>query len=392
MANVYLLSQADRDAVERVLGILGRAPPNAPNRPAVGPWDDVPQAPEVYVARTPAGGIPALVEQAGTGIADQPGSATCRVYRLLPQAGGKRLRPIPGLTKLVYNLSNSPIGAFRWVLVARDKLGDWFVVAIYPVPDAPFSGGGDTGTGDTGTGTVPAFPPDFPPGFLVCESSGFWVYRYACEPVSDHTIITFPGGVGTGSGTVTSLYLLNEYRQRVVFSQAADGCAGVAVGDWEFSRTVSCCDPTCADRQWYCLDEPEETGTGASTGTGTGEGEGEVPIIPTDCCPSVLLPERLTVTITDKTGDCADCLPDSFEVVWDGFNWNSEDIGGSCAGAIDFDLACSTGSGCTAFRLGSTSEGVSQFAAGGCSCDPLLLTFPIEFVTCVGTATLIVTE
>src|SRR5262245_6155016 len=40
-------------------------------------------APEVYIARVPAGGIPALVEESGAGIEDTPGQADCDVYQVV---------------------------------------------------------------------------------------------------------------------------------------------------------------------------------------------------------------------------------------------------------------------------------------------------------------------
>lgn len=104
-------------------------------------------APDVYVARAPSGGIPGLVDYAGTGSGEAtPGSAECDIYRLYDWG------PVPGLvkmntlTKTVWNISPSAVDPLSWVLVIRDKFGRWFTTGI------DFPSGGDTGTG-TGTGT-----------------------------------------------------------------------------------------------------------------------------------------------------------------------------------------------------------------------------------------------
>ncbi len=97
------------------------------------------QSPEIYIARVPTGGIPALSEGPGTGsgsgtgpleIADDiPGEAECNIYRLLTNdAGVPRLEGIDGLTRIVYNLCTVDIDEYQWVLVVKDKFGSWFVI------------------------------------------------------------------------------------------------------------------------------------------------------------------------------------------------------------------------------------------------------------------------
>lgn len=126
----YYLGREDR---EKFLALWRdytsrRAPqPRHPDR-------KLPQTPEVYVARTPPGGIPALDAQGtGTSDDDSPGSATCDLYRIVQDFGAgtgtaddgpPSLRPT-GRTKLVYNLSEAAVDGDAWVLVVRDKFGNW---------------------------------------------------------------------------------------------------------------------------------------------------------------------------------------------------------------------------------------------------------------------------
>ena len=91
--------------------------------------------PEVYVARTPTGGIPALSQGTDTGTDgtalddDVPGSAECRIYRVLGTGSSARL-VYAGLTKWVYNLNGADLAGDTWVKVSRDKFGTWLVDTI----------------------------------------------------------------------------------------------------------------------------------------------------------------------------------------------------------------------------------------------------------------------
>lgn len=84
-------------------------------------------SPEVYIALPPDSGIPGLDSAAsGSGSdnppteGDRPGSAICSIYRII----NGELRPIPGLTKRVYNLSETAIES-DWITVHREKTGIW---------------------------------------------------------------------------------------------------------------------------------------------------------------------------------------------------------------------------------------------------------------------------
>ncbi len=89
------------------------------------------QAPEVYIARSPSGGIPAMVEEpnqgTGTTPIEFPGSATCNIYRLLRTGtADPSLNQIP-IVELVYNLGSVDVPEDTWVKVTRDKFGSWLV-------------------------------------------------------------------------------------------------------------------------------------------------------------------------------------------------------------------------------------------------------------------------
>lgn len=87
-------------------------------------------APELYVARTPPSGIPAL-EETGTGtdgLDDEPGYAECEVYQLLDDDQDSPRLYLTGNQKRVYNITTITIPGDEWILVARDKWGSWYVV------------------------------------------------------------------------------------------------------------------------------------------------------------------------------------------------------------------------------------------------------------------------
>jgi hypothetical protein len=121
-------------------------------RPARGGYregEESGQTPDVYVALTPSGGIAAFRDYSATGtgtgtatatggdLTNQPGSATCVVYHLelqgLPAATIPELNSVNGgtLTKTVYNLMPVAIPGGMFVLIFRDKFGEWYVP---PVP------------------------------------------------------------------------------------------------------------------------------------------------------------------------------------------------------------------------------------------------------------------
>lgn len=91
--------------------------------------DEYHQAPEVYVVRTPTGGIGGNSEGllTGTGalalLDDSFSSASCQVYRIddsgLPHPSGPLIK--------VYNIGKAAVPNDRWAVVERDKWGRWIV-------------------------------------------------------------------------------------------------------------------------------------------------------------------------------------------------------------------------------------------------------------------------
>jgi hypothetical protein len=138
----------ERSALRRLLAWHRSRKLTTTGRGAASPGVDVVHelAPEVYVARTPAGGIPALSEgattwggtgtntHAGTGTElledDAPGYADdVQLWRLTDaHAAVPTLEPYDlGFTKRVFNLSTTAVAGNRWVVVKRDKSGAWWV-------------------------------------------------------------------------------------------------------------------------------------------------------------------------------------------------------------------------------------------------------------------------
>lgn len=99
------------------------------------PIEPLPQYPEVHLALTPAGGVPALSEgpDAGTafGAGDVPGVASCTIYKLTkPTSSAASAVLVAGKTKTVYNMLDLAIAGSTWILIARDKYGSWFIAEI----------------------------------------------------------------------------------------------------------------------------------------------------------------------------------------------------------------------------------------------------------------------
>ena len=88
MDDKYFLTERDLQQVKMLLESHRGRQLNTRNRPAVP--DEQGTAPEVYVAMTPAAGIPAVSMEAMTGSGSgssptagyKPGAAVCKVYQL----------------------------------------------------------------------------------------------------------------------------------------------------------------------------------------------------------------------------------------------------------------------------------------------------------------------
>lgn len=133
---LVVLSEADRDLIQRFLDESRRASVNTTQRGREGQTEHEEWlVPEVYVARVPANGIPALVGSGGDAQllgreGDQPGFADCQIYRVLATAGKPKLRKVSFHPKTVFNLSTSAINSIPWLLTLRDKFGSWFAAGV----------------------------------------------------------------------------------------------------------------------------------------------------------------------------------------------------------------------------------------------------------------------
>lgn len=133
MEKGILLSHEAAKQLKEMLEWYRRLPKNAPAANAAPDSDAMP--PEVYVAKTPAGGIPAA---SGT----RPGYADCDVYRMmllhetLTGTGtgtsfddfGYNLEAVYGFSQRVHNLSTTAVAGASYVLIEREKFGFWFAV------------------------------------------------------------------------------------------------------------------------------------------------------------------------------------------------------------------------------------------------------------------------
>jgi hypothetical protein len=156
----YYLTQAERDLIAQLLKDFRDQQKNTVNRPGDQGVDDQEfLAPEVYVALTPVGGIAPVGREVGTGTFDPSQgvtihSALCSIFQLITVGVVDLLYPVNALTsQKIYNLSNQMLGGGEWVLVHRDKYGNWFTLTGIS------SGGGAGLSGFTGS-------------FLYCDGDG----------------------------------------------------------------------------------------------------------------------------------------------------------------------------------------------------------------------------
>jgi hypothetical protein len=129
MPKGYVLSEEDKELLKQVVeAYLGRVL-GSTNRP--DSLQDQGGAPEVYVAKTPTDGIPALsVTGSGTGDAEvgTAGYETCDIYRANREDG--RMILIPTKTERVYNASETEVPGDSWIVILRDKWGIWWATSL----------------------------------------------------------------------------------------------------------------------------------------------------------------------------------------------------------------------------------------------------------------------
>lgn len=126
---VYFLTADDVIAIKKIIEAEKNRGVNNYGRPKVGTVDhEEQQAPEVYVARTPQEGIDGLVADESGNLEDSLNYADCDIYRLNRLETSSKLERVGTLSKRVYNLSTTSVQGDRWVPVARDKCGSWYVM------------------------------------------------------------------------------------------------------------------------------------------------------------------------------------------------------------------------------------------------------------------------
>lgn len=158
MPEIVVLTPDDAKLIQRLLDQAKNARLGTVNRPREpGTVDQVEQSTDIYIARTPSGGIRGL-------LAARPGYATCTTYCIQRTSTIPTMVLLPGVTRVVYNIDTSPIPGNTWIVVGKEKFGYWLALrgASNPIYIDP--------TPDTGTGT------------------------------------RVPGGVGTGTGTSTGTH------------------------------------------------------------------------------------------------------------------------------------------------------------------------------------------
>jgi len=127
---LYGLTPEDHQQLKQLIAWYRSSSPilNTRNRPAIERERDS-QAPQLFIARTPSGGIPALdANVSGTASDDEPGSAECEIYQVLRYNNPTTISATAANNKIVYNLSTTAIPGDSWVIVARDGFGTWIAL------------------------------------------------------------------------------------------------------------------------------------------------------------------------------------------------------------------------------------------------------------------------
>ncbi len=119
----FILSESDRKILLEVVGLVKQGRINSPSRPPTeSSWSDQEdhQAPETYIAKTPADGIPAI-----SGVV--PGKAACDLYRVLVDqlSGLPELVQFSSQQKDIHNTTPAAVDGDIYIPVTRSKFGSW---------------------------------------------------------------------------------------------------------------------------------------------------------------------------------------------------------------------------------------------------------------------------
>lgn len=136
---LYALTKEERDILREMVKEYRGRRHNTPTRAQTA---DSSQAPEVYIAKVPSAGIPALKKGTtgtGTHTHDQPGSAMCSLWNVNAQAYlqntsnplvlAAMLAASQPIKRLVLNLGQKTIPT-GYILVCRDKWGQWIASTV----------------------------------------------------------------------------------------------------------------------------------------------------------------------------------------------------------------------------------------------------------------------
>lgn len=214
-----------------------------PTRRTSTPFDNAytfAEQPNVYLALTPPGGIPAMWEERGTGtgsgtqgdqsagttgtgtlgdVGDRPGYADCTLFQLNYATSTGRALTHPrtgslGFTERVYNPTFTAIPGGHYFPVMRDPFGDWWIVQ---------GGGGGSTTGFWARLTNKTF-----------ISGGYIQYTY--EKVKDSptpSAITWTDLASTGTA-----YEVNNVDVPVALSETPGTSTGTHTSQDEFPTIV----------------------------------------------------------------------------------------------------------------------------------------------------------
>lgn len=385
MADGYYLSNEDKIVLDKLIADY-KSLVNNPVRTLSASSDYT--TPEIYLARTPDTGIPALTEATGVSNQDTPGSATCYIYKISTngQTGESTISAVDQVRRKVFNVSHEDIGGNRWIVVVKDKFGAWFATIAGEPIDANNTG--------TGTGLPPSDCPQIP-GVSVDDLAETTVEDYTLGYLNG-CLVKIPstnttgtgtntggGATGTGGTTCSPITFQQERIECVdgsivvyvntITLNVVDGCLTKSETGWQVDRFEGCCD--CTDM-------------GTNTGTGTGTLPGSTNTVESPCCPGVFLPETLYIYFPD----CPD-LP-SLVATYDGVAgvWlipSFEVLGGPCAGLGSFSGSfwCHSGTGIWILELGNVGDPsyVNQLTYDEVTCTPFYL-IGLAASGCCGTA------
>lgn len=336
MGKAYLLTEDDVRTLRAVLAAVKGRRQNTTGRP--GPWEDDPTSPEMYAAKTPSGGIPAM---AGV----TPGSADCEIYRLIPSGAVWVLESMGAADKEVFSLAATEVAGNEWVLVQRDKHGRWWVSGTGSTSP---TGGGGGGSGGCGCCWVAALDG----GCLrltVTAAVGLcscWGTAQTLDLVYDESLDVWisDDDLLTCCGESRAFFYVDDYGQPHLglydtFDQCIAG-TGSYGNSPRYEFTLDCC---AANKAWFCggtdvLCDGTADPDGPAYNTVRLLVEWVGDTCETACCPGVVVPAELTLTVngTAGAGGSAACFNDLDQTLT--LRYQTFDAAGLFCGAVGVPL------------------------------------------------------